>query len=216
MEENINSLITKINENVKQLKQYVEHHFALIDLPSNISRETVQGSNSNKSPLSYMLYGLGGAFLIGAFVSNAKVICLCLAGLSAYGGVKTSQTTRRKQVKISSTPNLQDIKTNISRHLIEINNYICNSWDSMTEKMQKQINLLIDNSDLTDAQKDEKMSKILFHETFNISNIDISRELLEINNLNEIRNFIDKVQSEFLTQLTKVKDKQIALYNSIL
>lgn len=216
MEENIKQIINRLHVKGDQLKQYVNHHFDLIEIPtSNTTSQNLNATNRN-IPLSYIFYGLGGIFLLGTFVTNAKLICLGLAGLSTYGGIRTSQMNNKKQVRNTYHIDLVEIKNKISRNLIDINKYVSNNWDILMEQTQKQIFDCIDKSNIGVTQKDEDLSKIMFHEVIDVSMSEITNNLISIEDMNSLHRLLDNVRHEFLSKISHAVEKQSAIYQSIL
>lgn len=220
MKEKINEINLKIEEKGKFLKAQAERDFAAIKIPEDL--ELIQPYTTKDSgsapPISYILYGVSGLSAIGVLMAESKLLYLCAAAASAYGGYRLSKRSHdtTSPTSSSSKSDLGSLKNEVTSKVLKIVKNIAAEWEVFMEQKQKEIQSVISVSTLSNSEKDFLTSKVFIYEIIDISVSEFSSMLNSISNSSNIKIQLDLYKSKFLSAIDSATMKQITKYNSII
>ena len=220
MKEKIEQVNLSIDEKRMRLKEKAERYFAVITIPSNAAPKQNQPHSSKKGtpPISYLLYGIAGASAICAVTTGAKLLCLGLAAVSAFGGYRLS-TPPKKSGNASASNcehvNINAIKNEVTAKVLEAVKKVTNEWEGFMELKQKEVQAAIRSSSMDDSQKDAMLSKTFLYEVIDINISDFNSALNSASDAVAIKQHLNAYQTKLLAAIDAAANKQINNYNSL-
>ncbi|MBR5716971.1 MAG: hypothetical protein IKX59_10325 [Bacteroidales bacterium] len=220
MKEKIDQIVLSIEEKRSRLKEKADRYFATIEIPSeDASQSSKQKKNEEHvPPISFVLYGIAGLSTLAAFsTDDYKVLYLCIAAASAFGGYKLSKTGGVSTHSSSSKTfvNLGSLKNVIISRVFDSVKKTTTEWESFMELKQKEIQSTISMSSFNEAKKDEMFSQTFVFEVIDISLSEFSSMMNSAISVSDIKQKLADYKSKLLSSIDAAADKQIAKYKSL-
>lgn len=221
MKDKISQINLSIEEKQNRLNEKVERYFDSIIIPSG---DTIQERNSptkNEStpPISYILYGVSALSVIGALISESKVLYLGVAAASAYGGYKLSKRSSQSENNVSgnsTTVNIGSIKNEVISKVLESIKKITQEWEEFMELKQREINGIIANSTLNESEKDSLYSKVFIYEVIDISISEFSSMVNKSADVTEIKQILSIYKERVKSAIDNAANEQKSKYSSLI
>ena len=205
-----------ISEKRDRLKERAERLLSAIEIPTVVASNNVH-QTAKTPPISYILYGVAGLSAIGALASDSKIVFLCIAAASAYGGYKLSQnlTAESPSSFQTSDQSINNIKNEVSAKVVDVVKQITQEWDNFMTIKQREMQNAILNSSYSEAEKNNMTSKTFVFEVINISLLDFSNSISHIADTFALKSAVNVYKGKLLSAIDMAASRQMTKYSSI-
>jgi len=224
MKQKIENIISRISQKSEDLVEDTKRSFSKIQIPSEgKNTKSTQAQDRSMPPISKILYCAGAASLIPLFSTDgtpSKLLWGTVALACAYGGYKLNHK--------SSDSNNHDFSTDTEQSFDTIKSVVCDKvfsvvknekeeWDKFMEGIKKEVQDAIATSNLTEDQKDQKLSKTFAYEIiqFSLSEFTTKVNNLSNNDYSALKSEKEKCLRDFIKQIEETANKQALSYKQL-
>lgn len=220
----MNELVKQVNQSIdekrERLKEKVANYLAAtsVSVPTRQLSGRRSETTATTSPVSFLLYGLAGACVLGALFAESKLLLLGIGAACGFGGFAISrpkQTRNSDDVIGNNDTSIEAVKTDVHSKVLDVVKRTSNEWADFMEHQQKVILNAINTSNLNMAARDEMLTKTTLYEVIDISMIEIANKISAIKSNAEVRTCVESLKLLISNAIDTAADKQKAKYQSL-
>lgn len=219
MKNKVNTIVQAIEQKRLDLKRNAETLFSTISVQqprSTVSTKTNKGKKT--PPISYILYGLAGASAIGLLSGDSgisKILCLGVSAASAYGGYKLSNPASINPVSYNTVCNIDTEKNDIKSKIVDSVKRITQEWEKFMEIQQKELQKAIQESNYSEQEKDDMLSKVFVYEVIDISLSEVNRLISDATDSESLKRQIQLIKTRVINAIDLSLNQQVCKYQSV-
>lgn len=219
MKNKVNTIVQTIEQKRLELKRNVETLFSTISVQQPTSIVSTKPNKGKKTPpISYFLYGLAGVSAIGLISSDSgisKLLCLGVSAVSAYGGYKLANPAVANPVSHNTLCNIDTTKNEIKSKIVDSIKRITIEWEDFMEMQQKELQNAIQNSDYSEQEKDDMLSKVFVYEVIDISLSEVNRLISDATDSESLKRQIQMIKTRVINAIDQSLSQQVNKYQSV-
>lgn len=219
MKETINAVIEEITAQGNMLTQELDQKISSIYATSHNTDSTPTAvRKKNMPPITKILFGASGLSIILGLTQSTKWPWWIVAAGSAYLGYKNSTATNPiEQAKgIAMGDSIEAKKSEVETKIVELKRNLSNKWENFMEIKKNEVVNAINNTDISDQQKNEMMEHTFVYEVINIKLVDFKRDLTIAKTIEDINSIITTFAQSMSGAIDSAVANQVAKYRNIL